>query len=335
MNPKINITEIAKQAGVSIATVSRAINDPALVKTETRERILDIIKSTNYKINYVAKNLRTNKSYSIGLIYTSVLMVFYHVISKGVEDIAIKNSYNVFFCNSGDDPVKENDYLSLLYEKRVDGIIISPTGKNDDIYKNIISSGIPVCFFDRNVRGVTADGVFVDNRKGSRQAVEYLLKKGYQKIGFISGPKRIMTGNERLKGYMEAHEALGVGVNKKLIQEGDYQYESGYRCAKELLDNNKIDALYIANEPMAAGALQLVNEKGLRFPKDIGFLMWDDPYWATLVRPNISTIAQPCYTIGTTAAELLFKKIDKGDSYMDKDSITITLNTSLVIRDST
>ncbi len=335
MKSRLNITEIARRAGVSIATVSRVLNTPSLVKESTRQRVLDVLKSTNYKINAIAKNLRTKKSYSIGLIYTSVLMLFYNMISKGVEDVAIGKNYNVFFCNSSDDPVKEADYLSLLYEKRVDGIIVSPTGNNGELFENIISYGIPVCFIDRIVNGINTDSVVVDNRESSGNAVSYLIEKGYRRIGFISGPKRTWTGMERFNGYLDAHTAHNIKFREELVRFGDFQFDSGYRGTKELVEEGNIDALYIANEPMAAGALQLLNEKNVRIPEDIGFLMWDNPYWSTLVTPNISVVSQPMYTIGTTAAELLFKRILNGESYMDKEPLKITLNTELVIRGST
>jgi LacI family transcriptional regulator len=335
MKSRINITEIAQQAGVSIATVSRVLNTPSLVKESTRQRVLDILKSTNYKINAIAKNLRTKKSYSIGLIYTSVLMMFYNMISKGVEDVAIGKNYNVFFCNSGDDPLKEADYLSLLYEKRVDGIIVAPTGNNRELFENIISYGIPVCFIDRIVKGINTDSVTVNNRESSCNAVSYMIEKGYRRIGFISGPRRTWTGIERFSGYFDAHKAHNIEFQEELVRFGDFQFDSGYRGAKELIEKGNIDALYIANEPMAAGALELLNEKNIRFPEDIGFLMWDNPYWSTLLKPQISVVSQPMYTIGTTASELLFKRITAAEAYMDKEPLKITLNTELVIRGST
>ncbi len=334
MSKKINIFDIATRAGVSIATVSRVMNDSPLVKEETRQKVLFALKETNYTPNAIAKNLRIERSHTIGFISTGILMCFYNLISKGIEDIARSNKYNVFFCNSDDDPVKEKQYLTALSEKRVDGIILSPTGKNVKLIEDILSFGIPICLFDRSIDEIHCDRVTVNNRDASCKAVRYMLDKGYRRIGFISGPVSRGTGKERYDGFVQAFRDAGIPMNEELVAYGNFTLESGVECTEKLLSAGGFDVLYVANERMAVGALQCLSDRDIRIPRDTGFLMWDDPYWTTLLKPKLSAISQPVYTIGTTAADLIFKRILKGDSYIDKDPIRVTLDAKLIIRES-
>lgn len=334
MNEKINIDQIARIAGVSTATVSRVINDYPFVREQTRMRVLKVIRDTKYRVNAVARSLRRKKTYSIGVIVSNVLSPFYSVIAKSVEDVAIKNGYSTILCNGGDNPEKELKYLHVLHENRVDGVILSPTGKNRDYLQFLISSGIPVSFVDRTVEGVDCDAVVVNNREASYRAVEYLVKKGYRRIGFISGPKDRMTGFDRLEGYIRALKNNRIDVDEKLIKVGDFTIESGKRMAAELLEETDSEVIYVANHDMATGAYQVLREKGLNIPEDIGFMMFDDPDWASLVSPRITAIRQPVYTLGSTAAELLFKRILEGRNYMDIEPVQIVLEAKFLQRES-
>jgi DNA-binding LacI/PurR family transcriptional regulator len=334
MNQKLNIDQVARIAGVSTATVSRVINDYPFVKEQTRQRVLKVIGETKYRVNAVARSLRRKRTYSIGVIVSNVLSPFYSVIAKSVEDVAIRNGYSTILCNGGDNPEKELKYLHVLHENRVDGIIISPTGKNKDYLQFLISSGIPISFVDRTVEGVECDAVVVNNRDASYRAVEYLVKKGYRRIGFISGPKDRMTGFDRLEGYIKALEDNHIDIDERLIKIGDFTMESGKQKAAELLEETDSEVIYVANHDMATGAYQVLRERGLRIPEDIGFMMFDDPDWATLVSPKITAIRQPVYTLGSTAAELLFKRIIEGRKYMDMEPVQIVLEAKFLQRES-
>lgn len=334
MTKNVDIVDIAREAGVSIATVSRVINNIPVVKEETRRKVLAVLQKTNYRVNAVAKNLRTSKTNNIGIIYTSVMMAFYNIISKGVEDRANQNNYSVFFCNSGDDPRQEKEYLSVLHEKRVDGIILSPTGLNVGQIRHIIAFGIPVCIIDRAVDGVSCDMVIVNNREASRRAVEHMIDQGYGRIGFISGPRERSNALLRHQGYVDALENTGREVEEKLVVYGDFTFQSGYEGTLELLDSQRMDALFVANERMGGGALKALDERKICIGRDLGFAMWDDPFWTTLIKPNITAISQPVYTIGTTAADLLFKRIE-GENEYDSGPVKVTLEADLIVREST
>lgn len=334
MEKKLNIEEVAAYAGVSTATVSRVINNYPFVKEETRRKVLQVIRETNYQVNAVARNLRRRRTHSIGVIISNVLSSFYSIIAKAVEDIAIQNKFSTVLCNGGDNPQKELDYLKVLHENRVDGVILSPTGKNRDYLDFLIISGIPVTVVDRTVEGLQCDTVMIDNREASCEAVRFILQRGYRHIGCIAGPQDRLTGLERLRGYYDAHEAEGVTVDERLVKVGDFMIESGRKQALELLEQEGIDALYVSNADMATGAYTFIREKGLRIPQDIAFAMFDDPEWASLVTPGVTAVRQPVYSLGSTAADLILHRIMDGKSYAEKEPVKIMLKAKLIRRSS-
>jgi DNA-binding LacI/PurR family transcriptional regulator len=334
MTKKLNIDKIAKLAGVSTATVSRVLNDYPFVKESTRDRVLQVIKKTQYRVNAVARNLRRRKTLSIGMIISNVLSSFYSVLAKAVEDVAIRNNYSTILCNGGDSAEKERKYLKVLHENRVDGIILYPTGRNADYLNFLISSGIPVTFIDRITQGVECDCVLVNNREATRRAIEFVIDRGYRKVGCIAGPMDRTTGIERLRGYSEALVGRGVSFDEKLVKYGDFSVESGRKMMGDLIESVEIDAVFVSNFDMATGAFQIIKEKGVKIPDDIGFLMFDDSVWTSLVTPSVTAISQPVYALGTTAAELLFQRILNGSDYMEKKPVKVVLQTKLIVRES-
>jgi LacI family transcriptional regulator len=189
-------------------------------------------------------------------------------------------------------------------------------------------------FVDRVVAGVRCDAVLVDNRKASREAVDLLLARDYRRIGFISGPDDRLTGIERLAGYRDAFEGRGLKHDPALVRFGDFSYESGTKCAAELMENERIDCLYAANIDMATGAFHVIKEKGIRVPGDIAFVMFDDADWATLVTPRVTAVRQPVYQLGSTAAELLFKRIQESGKHAGTQPMKVVLEAKLVVRES-
>lgn len=334
MNKKLNISEIASLAGVSTATVSRVLNDYPYVKESTREKVKKVIQETNYRVNAIARKLRRKKTHTIGIIVSNVLSPFYSVIAKSIEDVAIKNNFSMILCNGGDKPEKEAKYLEVLHENRVDGIILSPTGKNKDFLNFLLASGIPIVFIDRPIEGVDCDIVMVNNRDVTYKAVSYAIDNGYKRIGCIAGPQDRYTGIERFKGYKEALKDRDVKYDENLVRFGDFTYESGYEMTKNLLESEKPEALFVSNSDMALGAFKYLNEKGYRIPQDMGFFMFDDPQWASLVTPKITAISQPIYMLGSTAADILFKRITRGGDYVDNSPIKVILEAKFTIRDS-
>ena len=239
-------------------------------------------------------------------------------------------------CNGDDDPSKELEYLKILKSNKVDGIILTPTGKNAEYINNIIESGIQVVLLDRLVKGVKCDSVLVDNYKGSYTATEYLLGRGYRRIAFIGGYIDRTTGRQRLDGYSNAIKDAGLKKNNDLIKIGDFRKESGIKLTKELLEGTRIpDAIFSSNIDMTLGCLIAIKNEGLSIPENIGIVGFDDPDWSIITDPPLTTISQPVYDLGLKATEILIKNINNKKSYSGNKPSIITLETNLIIRNST
>jgi len=333
---KINIRDVAKKAEVSTATVSRVLGNYPGVREKTKKKVLKAVAELNYEINAVARNLRQKKTNSIGIIVGNVLSQFYSVIAKSVEDTNNKFGYNTILCNGDENPEKELNYLKVLKSNRVDGIILTPTGKNSEYVQHLINSKTKVVLLDRLIEGVDCDAVLVDNATGAYQAVKHLIEQGYRKIGIVNGYLDRTTGVERLRGYLQAIEEAGIAKDDSLIKIGDFKKESGEELTKELLEQpNRPEAIFTTNIDMSIGALIAIKEMGLTIPKDIAIVCFDDSDWALILEPPITVIRQPVYQLGSTAAELLIKNIENKEDNSEHKPTIVTLNTELIIRNST
>lgn len=333
---KVDIKTVARKAGVSTATVSRVLADFKGVKEETRKKVASVIKQLNYEVNTVARSLRQLRTYTIGIIVGNVLSQFYSIIAKSVEDTAKKAGYKLILCNGDDDPKKELEYLKILKSNRVDGIILTPTGKNSEYINYLIVSGTKMVLLDRLVENVSCDAVLVDNFKGAYTATKYLIDHGYRKIAIITGFLDRTTGKERLSGYLAALKEAGIKKDHNLIKTGNFKKESGSSLTKDLISNLPIpEAIFVTNIDMTLGALIAIREAGLKIPDDIGIVGFDDPDWNIVIDPPLTAISQPVYSLGVTASEILIKKIESSQIHDNKQPLIITLNTSMVIRGST
>lgn len=333
---KINIKDVARKAGVSTATVSRVLGNFPGVRDKTRKKVLKAVSELNYEINAVARNLRQKKTNSIGIIVGNVLSQFYSVIAKSVEDMANKFGYNTILCNGDENPEKELNYLKVLKSNRVDGIILTPTGKNSEYVQHLINSRIKVVLLDRLIEGVDCDAVLVDNTNGAYKAVKHLIDQGYRKIGIVDGYLDRTTGVERLRGYLQAIEEAGIARDDSLIKIGDFKKESGKRLTRELLkQSNRPEAIFSTNIDMSIGALIAIKEMKLAIPDDIGIVCFDDSDWALILEPPITVVRQPVYQLGSTATKLLIRKIEDEEKNLDHKPMVVTLNTELIIRNST
>ena len=329
----LNIKVIAEKAGVSTATVSRVLSDFPGVKEKTKKKVMKIISELNYEVDGIARSLRQKKTFKIGVIVENVLSQFYSVLAKSIEDIANKYGYSVILCNGDDDSEKELNYLKVLRSSRVDGIIIAPTGKNAGYINNLLQSNIKIVLVDRLIEGVDCDAVLVDNEKGAYTAVKYLIDKGYKKIAIIDGFIDRTTGKERLKGYLRALNGNNIPRNDDFIKIKDFKKRSGIVFANELLENkNKPEAIFVANLDLTLGAILSIKSLGLKIPDDIAVIGFDDSDWAQILTPPLTTISQPVYDLGATAAEMLIKNIENDNSKKEKS--IVTFNTKLIERGS-
>ncbi len=305
------IDDVARQAGVSTATVSRVINQHPRVAAATRRRVRQAMEALGYEPNNLARNLRARSLRVFGLIVPDILASFFTAIARGVEDVAYAHGFSVMLSNSDGDPFKEAEYLRTLRTERVAGIILGPTEKANAEARSVLRAGIPLVTIDRRIAELELDAVTTDSDAGIAAAVEHLHGHGHRAIGFIGGPLDVSTGRRREEAFFAALRRLGLATSSEWVAQADFREDGGQQAALEMLTaTNRPTALFVANEMMTLGALRAVRGVGLSMPKDLAVIGFDDTPWARLLDPPLTVVAQPAYDIGRLAAEALLRRID-------------------------
>lgn len=325
------IKDVAKYTGLSIATISKYING-GNVLDENRTLIEEAIKTLGFKVNEIARGLKTNKTMTIGVLIPSLENIFFTSIVSNIENILIQNGYSTIICDYKEDEKQERDKMEFLLNKMVDGIIAVPLTDNGGHIKRVMDKNIPVVLIDRPIKDIGCDVVLVDNLNASYDAVEQLIIKGHKRIGIICGSEDIYTARERLKGYLRVHEDYAMEIDKNLIRFGDYQLQSGYGLLSELLDIKPCPtAVYVTNYEMTLGAIIAINERNIKIPDELSFIGFDNLQMARIVKPPLSIVVQPMQQIGETAANILLKRL-KGD--MSNFPSMFRLKTEVLIKES-
>lgn len=329
MSPTIK--DVAKLAGVSTASVSRVLNSKGYVSTETRKKIEDAIKLLDYEPNEVARSLTVKKSKTIALFIPDITNPFFSTLAKGVEDYANFRGFTLILCNYEQTGKAKKIYVDLLKQKYVDGIVFAAGVLNPEDSMKIRNSKIPMVVLDR-VPDMEVDcEIRVDNYKGAKQAVEHLLNIGCRKIAHIYGPLEISTARERLKAYEDVVQDYSW-YTPGLLAEGYFSIEGGIEATRKILKKNPdIDGIFAGNDMNAIGALKFLYRKGIKIPDDIAVCGYDGISLTEITSPEITTVVQPTYKIGSLAAEHLIHYIEH--SYFREK--VIKLDTNLVIREST
>jgi LacI family transcriptional regulator len=328
----VTIRDVAKLAGVSPITVSRVINNSQGVNRLTRERVQRAVEGLHYVPNTLAKSLRSKKTHTMALVVSDITNPFWTTIARGVEDTAAKNGFHVILCNTDENPEKEANYINILLQRRVDGIIIAPTTNDKRRLSALTRQKVPCVLIDRQVNGFKADVVRSNNLEGARQLTRHLLTLGHRRIAMLSGPTWVSTAEERVRGYCQALQEQGVPDEEHLITRSDYKQEGGYLSVKELLTTvPRPTAIIAANNFMAIGALQALRDAGLRVPEDIALVCFDDIPQASLIYPFLTVSNQCAYEMGTTSAQLLMERLKDKKNRRRRE---IELETTLIIRKS-
>lgn len=310
----VTVKEVAKLAGVSTSTVSRVINNDPRISDKTRRRVLECMKRLDYKINNIARSLKTNKTYTIGFLCPELSNDFFMNIAKGVEDELRKFGYSMIVCNSNESIDGEKDRLKLMQEKCVDGIIIIPCSSKGQHLSKAISPGMPVVFIDRIVDGFTADAVLADNINGVYSAVEYLINQGEKRIGFIGGDINITPARERYEGYKRAMDDYCIPLEEDIIKFGDFHTESGYKLMKELMElDNPPAKVFIANYFMHIGATKYLINNSEQLKSSVSIASFDDMELSAILGFSCLTVAQPMHEMGIEAARLMLSRINGDD----------------------
>ncbi len=301
-----SIQDVAREAGVSTATVSRALARKSHVSPDLRARVMAAAEKLSYRPNRVARSLRTQQSTTIGLIVSDIRNFYFTAVSRTIEDTAYEHRYSVFLCNTDESPEKESMYLDLMRDENVSGVIFSPTKQTSD---NFVASslGIPVVIIDRSVRDSEVDVVMIDNLESCYRLTTHLVENGHRRIAALFG-EASTTGRERRKGFEKAmrdHE-----LNPVAVRYIPPQIDAGYETTLALLKSSEPpEAMLTTNSMLTAGALRAIRELGLAIPDEVALAGFDETEWSTLVQPAITVIAQPTAEIGRTAVDLLLKRI--------------------------
>jgi LacI family transcriptional regulator, repressor for deo operon, udp, cdd, tsx, nupC, and nupG len=330
-----NIKDIAKMAGVSVATVSRALSQPGVVKESTIKKVEAAIRKLDYKPNAMAAGLRRQKSDNIIVVVPNIHNPFYSGVVQGIENIAHGNGYKVLLGETQDNQARLDRYTEMVHRKQADGLILLGSLLPSDVkasLRNGRDASIPLVLACEYFKGLDSPNVQIDNLKAAALAVEHLLKLGHARIAKITGPAGNPLSRDRLNGYKSALKDAKLAFNPKLVVDGDFTVSSGYEAMKNLLKQTpKPTAVFCSNDEMAIGALKAIKEKGLRVPEDISVVGFDNLRFAEYCSPALTTIAQPNVQIGEVAMQLMMDLLDDGP----KKTKPIVLPHSLIVREST
>jgi LacI family transcriptional regulator len=336
MEEKVNnIKELAGKLGLSPTTVSRVLNGKSKkfrISQNTSQKVLDAARKYHYSPNRIARGLKLEKTETIGLIIPDIANPYFGSIAKTIEVEARNSGYSIILCDSLDDEITEAELLKLLAGRKVDGIIIAPTGKSSRHITEIQQQGIPIMGIDRYLAGTNLPFVITDNHLGALLATEHFIKMGHRNIACIQGINGISANNDRVKGFRDTLQMHKILVNESMILGTDFGEENGYNQTKKLLAfPERLTAIFALSNLISIGALRALKEAGLNVPDDVSIVSFDEqPYSAFLACP-MTTVEQPREEIGKLAFQYLLDRINDGNKGKMENTI---LKPRLIIRDS-
>ena len=329
----VTIKDIARQLGVSAATVSRALRDSYDVSKETREKVLSIANQLKYKPNLNAQGLVSRRTHNIGVILPFITNYYFSTVITGIQEMAWNNGYNIILYVTNDSPERELSILQDLSLTNLDGLLacISAHSDSADYFQHIIDQGIPVVFFDRIQGGINTSKVMQDDYNGAFEAVEHLIQSGYERIAHISGPKGFALTDNRAQGYRDALKKHNLQIEDKWIAHSGFSQEHGENDVEKILKSpTKPDAIFAVNDRKAVGAMVALKRMKIRIGEEIGVMGFTNDPVSGLISPGLSTIAEPAVEIGTKSCELLIQHITKKNF----DPQEIVLPGKLIVRES-
>ncbi|MFP4016174.1 MAG: LacI family DNA-binding transcriptional regulator [Halanaerobiales bacterium] len=330
MNPTMQ--DVAKLAGVSPSTVSRVINNSSLVKEETARKVMKAIDKLDYQLNDFARALRTNSSGLIGVMGAGMENPFLAKMLKGIENEALQYNYNIIFCESEGELEEEINYIKLLQQRKIAGLLIITANFYSKLLDVIKESGIPVVFASSYIEDPGFPSVGIDNVAAAYDAVDYLFKAGRRNIGIIRGPySDTVASRERNNGVRLAFKNNKEELKEKAVIEAEFNLQSGYIAGETLVKNYpELDAVFAFSDEIAIGAIRAFEDNGRKVPDDVYVLGFDNIDFSRFVSPSLTTVAQPAFEIGCKSIEILNRVIDNSD-YKEK----ILLPYKLIVREST
>lgn len=311
-----NIKDVAKKAGVSVATVSRVLNHPENVSEKTSKKIMDIMDQLNYKPNAAARSLALNRSYTIALMVPNILNPLFPHVAKGVEEVALSRGYNMVLFNTENSGKKEAEFLETLADRRVDGVIIANTKLDENYLNNFKKKKLPMVLIGSDFTSLDMNIVFTDYALGAYMITKHLIDVGYRKIYFVSSPLSWNQSERKKEGYLKALIENNIDYQNDWILEGNNDIESGYKCVKKIIHENKElpDAIFLANDLMAYGAFEALKDSNIKIPEDIGIAGFDDIFTSSVIEPKLTTVSLPVMKMGSIGARLLIEMLEDDDT---------------------
>jgi LacI family transcriptional regulator len=326
------IHDVARRAGLSVATVSRVMSGRGYVSPASREQVLKAADELAYVPNGMARGLKTQRSGLIALLVPEIVNSFYTTISRGVEDVANANGLQVILGNTDESAAKEGAYVELMVSTRVDGVIVAPAGRTAKTLKPLLTTAVPTVLVDRSVAGFPADVVRGDGVGGAQTLTRHLLGLGHRRIALLNGHLDTSVARNREEGFRNALGGEGIVIDERLVSSGTWFIDDAETRAGAILnDAEPPTAIVAANNFMAIGALRALRKRGLRVPQDVALVSFDDIEDAAEIDPFLTALAQPAYTMGTLAMQLLLERIGKSFRGAPRE---IVLSPQLLVRRS-
>ena len=328
--------DVARLARVSVTTVSSIVNGRGGISPEVTRRVEDAIATLDYHPNDVARGLKVNRTFTIGIILPDVSNPFFNDALRGIEPEARRNGYSVILCDSNEDPVQEQELLAVLIRRRVDGILLASTQARL-AESRLAGRRPPIVCFDRDPGGFEGPAVVVDNVLASYEATRHLIDLGHQHIAIIAGPETILTGSGRLEGFRKALQEAQLPLRQEYIRAGGFSTQGGHRAALELLQlPNPPTAILACNNRMTLGLMRALRDLGLKCPQEVSVVGFDDFDGSDLLSPGLTTIVQPSYEMGKRATEMLLRVIQAPGQHLESgEPNRLVLKAELRVREST
>jgi LacI family transcriptional regulator len=328
---RTTISDVAKEAGVSTMTVSRVLNGRGEISQETRERVQSVIDRLNYRPSSIARNLKTQRTHTIGLIVPDITNPFFPELVRGAEDTAAEEGFAVILCNTIRDPEREQKALELLEDKRVDGLILCSSGLSDEVLVPLLKQHAAVVVFDRVLDKAIAGSVKIDDVYGAISATNHLLQIGCRSLALLAGPGYYLGSEQRRYGFRVALETRGFKFNPELEVACEPEEIGGLEATKLLLKKHpEIDGIFCFNDLVALGALDACNELGIKVPEQVALVGFDDIRLASLTTPQLSTLHVDKLELGRVMVQMLLQRIKDGVAASSEEVI----RPQLIIRQS-
>jgi len=328
-----SMKDVARDAQVSIATVSRVINNSGYVSEINRVKVEESIRKLGYTHNTLARSLVTKESRLIALIIDNISNPFYPQFTLGIEEMAEKNGFNVILCNIESSIEKEINYVRKLIGLQVDGMIFVASKVPTNVYGNTIKISVPVVCLDSQIYIPNSDRVILDQDWGAYSITKHLIDRGHKRIAHIAGPGDYLTAQIRRTAYIRALEDNNIRPIQRLISEGDYSSDSGKLAVEKLLALEKHPtAIFAANDLMALGAMDVIRRKGLRIPVDIAVAGFDDISFSALYSPALTTVSQPTLQMGALATQMIIERLRGTASIEPRE---VVFKPTIAVREST